>query len=514
MNRLLGYVVTFLLIFVLFDVVLRIAGCGPQPKVVEFNSELGWANKKDQTVHRSTSEFKVDYALNSHRMRGPEVGYEKPANVKRVLFIGDSFTLGFTVTEDDSFVRVCEKGLRDNGHAVQALNGGTEGYSTDQELVFLQSEGIKFRPDVVVFAPYLNDVFWNTQDKYTVRGKPKFELKNGGLENVNALIPAPANPSWFREHTAIGNLVDLYEKGKTVPRTTYDGRSVTLEDAPLLASAPAQIAEAWTVTDAIVKRIADVCRESGAKPVALLVPNKWEVDASFDPPQTLGGLDRESMNPAAPTDHFKEVCTAAGFVVVDPRPALVAKSTAGTHCYFTKDFHWNAEGNHVAAHELRLRLEQPDLLGAGTGVANDDLAHDEDKKPIPTWAWVVGTLFVVLGTFYWRSYPRENPVVAYGKVAALIAGVAGIFFLIGKLAGALPHSAARFVMPLILIGLLLFIVIKIGKRFGVITELYGTFLRRGHWYMLPMLVVMLSIGMLLVVAASSPFVAPFIYTLF
>ena len=66
----------------------------------------------------------------------------------------------------------------------------------------------------------------------------------------------------------------------------------------------------------------------------------------------------------------------------------------------------------------------------------------------------------------------------------------------------------------IFIALIVFVLVKVAKRLSVISELYGTFLRRGHWYMLPLLVVMLAIGMLLVVAASSPFVAPFIYTLF
>jgi len=40
------------------------------------------------------------------------------------------------------------------------------------------------------------------------------------------------------------------------------------------------------------------------------------------------------------------------------------------------------------------------------------------------------------------------------------------------------------------------------------------FALRGHWYLMPLLVVLLTIGSLLVVAASSPLIAPFIYTLF
>jgi hypothetical protein len=62
--------------------------------------------------------------------------------------------------------------------------------------------------------------------------------------------------------------------------------------------------------------------------------------------------------------------------------------------------------------------------------------------------------------------------------------------------------------------ILSFIVIKLGRRLTTIAELFTSFTRRGHWYPMPLVVVLLSIGSLLVVAASSPLIAPFIYTLF
>ena len=37
---------------------------------------------------------------------------------------------------------------------------------------------------------------------------------------------------------------------------------------------------------------------------------------------------------------------------------------------------------------------------------------------------------------------------------------------------------------------------------------------RGHWYVLPVLVVLVTIGLVLVAAAASPVLSPFIYTLF
>ena len=71
----------------------------------------------------------------------------------------------------------------------------------------------------------------------------------------------------------------------------------------------------------------------------------------------------------------------------------------------------------------------------------------------------------------------------------------------------------RFTAGLVL-GLLTFVLYKLGERLGTIAELVRAFTLRGHWYLLPLLSVLLTVGSLLVVAASSPLVAPFIYTLF
>jgi hypothetical protein len=84
----------------------------------------------------------------------------------------------------------------------------------------------------------------------------------------------------------------------------------------------------------------------------------------------------------------------------------------------------------------------------------------------------------------------------------------------GALLGALPPAASAVLAAALLLLLLGFCAFKLGDRLGTIAELVGAFIRRGHWYLMPLLVVLLTVGSLLVVAASSPLVAPFIYTLF
>jgi hypothetical protein len=78
----------------------------------------------------------------------------------------------------------------------------------------------------------------------------------------------------------------------------------------------------------------------------------------------------------------------------------------------------------------------------------------------------------------------------------------------------LPANLARPLLFLFVAGILTFVLYKVGRRVGTILELLKAFVLRGHWYLMPLIVVLLTIGSLLVVAASSPLVAPFIYTLF
>ena len=72
-------------------------------------------------------------------------------------------------------------------------------------------------------------------------------------------------------------------------------------------------------------------------------------------------------------------------------------------------------------------------------------------------------------------------------------------------------SSANAWMALRILG---FLLVKSWSHLAIIWEVYWSFVRQGYWYMIPLLVAMLTIGNLLIVASSSPFIAPFIYTLF
>ena len=55
---------------------------------------------------------------------------------------------------------------------------------------------------------------------------------------------------------------------------------------------------------------------------------------------------------------------------------------------------------------------------------------------------------------------------------------------------------------------------KIGSRVGVVNELFGYLWQRKLYWLIPMVVLLVTIGMLLVLASVASPISPFIYTLF
>ena len=101
----------------------------------------------------------VRYRISSLGTRGPELretagGAPRPF---RILFLGDSVTMGWGVAEEDAFVhRVAEK-LEAEGKATEVVNGGVLAYGTREEALWLEEIGDKVAPDLVLLGYFPND---------------------------------------------------------------------------------------------------------------------------------------------------------------------------------------------------------------------------------------------------------------------------------------------------------------------------------------------------------------------
>jgi hypothetical protein len=91
--------------------------------------------------------------INSHGLRGPEITYEKPPATFRILNLGDSVAMGWGVREEDTYGRRLESILNASGRdslRFQVINAGVPGWNLENALAYLQVEGIKYQPDLVL----------------------------------------------------------------------------------------------------------------------------------------------------------------------------------------------------------------------------------------------------------------------------------------------------------------------------------------------------------------------------
>ena len=173
---------------------------GEQVKFPRHVVEAPWGiryNDPGSEYRHQSADGTWEFRINRQGMRDDrDFGYEKPPGVKRIVSLGDSFTIGYEVDVDQTFSSVLEKQLGDAGYDVQVLNAGVSGFSTAEEALYLERELLKYDPDVVVLSYFVNDLTDNVRTGL-------FRLDDGQLAaGAETYVPAGwlgnfLNSSWF-----------------------------------------------------------------------------------------------------------------------------------------------------------------------------------------------------------------------------------------------------------------------------------------------------------------------------
>jgi hypothetical protein len=151
---------------------------------------LGWRNIPGWNA----STLGKSITINSKGLRDKEHDYEKKPGVRRILVLGDSFAWGYGVSNEEIFTEVLERKLAKCTSPVEVINSGVSGWGTDQEYLFLISEGYRYSPDLIVLALYLaNDLENNSNSKQYGLQKPYFV--DAGLVLKNVPVPFPNETS-------------------------------------------------------------------------------------------------------------------------------------------------------------------------------------------------------------------------------------------------------------------------------------------------------------------------------
>ena len=323
---------------------------------VRFHPRLGWTNRPGaHTRFRFGSEFDNDVRISSAGLQDREFSRDRAEGTFRVLALGDSFTFGQGVEAAEAWPKVLEGLLAGPS---EVLNSGVSGWGTAQELLWLEEEGLSYRPDAVVVAFYSNDFWDNEAAPPEDARRPRFALRDGRPVALNLPLASPPADALRRVGAVLGNRSFLFRALDAQWRSVEMGWLRPVDLAPLRSPRPSGVAPAQRspvvvpavgLTGALLSRMAADCRERAIRFVVVLVPGNWQVRPA------LRGLGAYAAQKEA-YDVVRGLCTADGLEIVDPLGPLSTSEESGNLVYHRIDMHWNAAGHRLVAGLVADRL--------------------------------------------------------------------------------------------------------------------------------------------------------------
>jgi hypothetical protein len=341
----------------------------------EYDPHLGWRKKPGAHAVYKRREYTTDVVINSLGLRDVERSRVAAPGTFRVLALGDSYIEGYSVALAQTVTQVLEHALDRPSCRVEVINGGTTGYSSDQEYLYYRHEGHLFDPDVVVVFFHYNDILYNGQDRYYRLAKPFLVPSDGGLVQANDPVPpppptvvpaaqeAPSRRSirgsaawyWLRERLMIGAPRAFDRLGRLGLWDPLGGDGISDELIVYRRRRPPEIQQAWQSTDRILKAMAHDVEQEGARFVVAYVPSIMEVSRrAWDLTRMRYELNPNAWDRRFVWERLEKSAQDGGFTLLDLTPALEREDHGLLgEPYYPRDGHWNAVGHRVAAEAVR-----------------------------------------------------------------------------------------------------------------------------------------------------------------
>lgn len=342
---------------------------------------------EDCTLISNYSAFPdITVKTNALGLRNRELTPKKPIGTKRILFLGDSFTMGVGVTENQTYARIAEKLLNKsskNGE-VEAINAGVNATGPYYQFTYLKHEGLLLDPDVVVigFFPW-NDISYDVHasEKVTSVDKQNFpdtiDSRTAYVDFDGSLrekrLPLRVKIPFLRSLHIYWVAINAISPSDKNHLRAEDGTLPCLYDSTCktLGKAKNDIKKLFLSYKALAK-------QHNFRLLVLIIPAEFEVD-----PFTFRkyGFQKPLFKSKAslPHEEFAAFFEKNQIAYLDLLPTFLKQ--VSEQAYFEKDPHWNAYGNLVAAEAISQKLHDspvPDEKNTSTQAAGRQASETEE----------------------------------------------------------------------------------------------------------------------------------------
>jgi len=317
----------------------------------------------------------VSWRNNAQGFRRSEDTPEEPApGVVRVLSMGDSFTAGYRVDQEETFSRLLEKDLAARGQAEVLISEIEEPVTG---LFWLDRSGGRFHPAVVLLGITLgNDIAQaglalDPPGGYRIE-PPDFHIERvaEGLalekrDEIHVPIPeaclagvpalTPIRRRFRLLDLALGRPVQPIgsSRGPGLSRFLLDGVNGL---GFCLVPPPPLVDVFYERLSRTILGYRALARERGFAFAVVLFPQRYAVqEEDWNATVAAYGIRRSCFDPGAPARRLSAFCAREGITCFDPAAALAAaRRRTGRSQYLPEgDMHWNADGHRAVFEALR-----------------------------------------------------------------------------------------------------------------------------------------------------------------
>ena len=198
-------------------------------------------------------------SINRHGFHDGEFPVAKPPGQTRILFLGDSVTMGWGVERGLTFSSRTQALLQSTGAIVRTINAGVEGYAARQERLMFE-ECLVFAPDRVVLGFVMNDVT-----------DPLVQGRQGFWGFYRASSDALG---YLASETGVGRTLQKYRQARFERAARDAGRMGAFVAAD---AADPRFAGAWRDALAHIRAMNENCRGRGIRFALVVFPETHQL---------------------------------------------------------------------------------------------------------------------------------------------------------------------------------------------------------------------------------------------
>ena len=299
---------------------------------------------------------------NSRGLRDDEVEVPKPADVFRILVVGDSFTVGASIRQEDAYPQELERLLQSPGTPIEVVNAGTGGWGPFQYAQYVEHYADEYEPDLLLLGMFVgNDTY---VDAFAVEDTLTAVLGRRVSREAGSSVWGSVKVFLY-ERSHIARLALTQGVGWTADFTRarcdeFDEYFLGVQKTRLANHVANPDEESLAILEKNVRQIGRIkawSDERGIPLVVFVIPDENQINTELQSVLLADG-DPASYDFDRPQSLLRPLFALQAIDWVDLRPSI----QADTRCLYMNDSHWTPEGHALVAKVIHDYLRYSELV--------------------------------------------------------------------------------------------------------------------------------------------------------